>query len=64
MLNSTKQWYLWGYILTFTEGNLWFGGDRSKSVFREDLIGNTGLKNSPIPEMVYALYQGMFAAFT
>ncbi|KAH8699415.1 ammonium transporter AmtB-like domain-containing protein [Phaeosphaeriaceae sp. PMI808] len=74
------QWYLWGYTLTFspsTSSNAngtfsWLGGDTKTNAFRDVMVrpvgiqgSGTGLTTGPkIPELVFALYQGMFASFT
>lgn len=68
------QWYLWGYTLTFSpspnfsgEGTFsWYGGDAKSNAFQDVLarpVGGQG-PGPKIPELVYALYQGMFACFT
>ncbi|KAF2192482.1 Rh-like protein/ammonium transporter [Zopfia rhizophila CBS 207.26] len=74
------QWYLWGYTLTFSpsisvndSGHFaWYGGDPKTNVFRDVLARPVGIQGPgpgpmtgpKIPELVFALYQGMFACFT
>jgi ammonium transporter, Amt family len=61
----------WGYALTFTDGNTptsWYGGETRANglqdvVARPIDTGNGG-GGQPIPELLYVLYEGMFAAFT
>ncbi|KAK0612243.1 ammonium transporter AmtB-like domain-containing protein [Immersiella caudata] len=64
------QWAFWGYSLTFTDGTLgsgWYGGEPRANaladvVARPITVGNGD--GPPIPELLYVLYEGMFAAFT
>ncbi|KAK1758089.1 Rh-like protein/ammonium transporter [Echria macrotheca] len=63
------QWYLWGYALTFASGpgettSTWYGGHiRAMALYRA-WIRPVGAAGPKIPELLYAFYQGMFAAFT
>ncbi|PVH79157.1 Rh-like protein/ammonium transporter [Cadophora sp. DSE1049] len=65
------QWALWGYALTFTRSTLstnWWGGEsRAFGLFdvaaRPIGIGD-GVNGASIPELVYVIYEGMFASFT
>jgi ammonium transporter, Amt family len=57
------QWYFWGYSLTFsTTGNAFLGN--------MDHIGLRGImdtepaEGAAIPDMLFCLYQGMFASIT
>jgi hypothetical protein len=61
------QWVFWGYSLTFTDGTLWYGGETRANalvdtIARPIAVG-TG-EGPPIPELLYVLYEGMFASFT
>ncbi|KAK1750123.1 Rh-like protein/ammonium transporter [Echria macrotheca] len=65
------EWVLWGYTLTFTNGDSisgWYGGETRANGFADVLarpipVGNGD--NPPlIPELLFVLYEGMFAAFT
>ena len=56
------QWFFWGYSLTFAPGSNYIGN-----------LNNIGFRNvlaapspgSPkIPEILFAVYQGMFAGIT
>lgn len=68
------QWYLWGYALAFTPavppsgafpGVSWYGGERSGLALKGPLVHPVGTTGGPqIPEMVFELYEGMFASFT
>jgi len=62
------EWVLWGYTLTFSDGILWWGGEmRSNAltgVLAMPVSTGDGPGGPPIPELVYVLYEGMFASFT
>src|SRR5205085_1179673 len=64
-------WCVYGYSLAFTEGNAYFGGfdrlflngtfDSTKGEFA---MAATFSKNTPIPELVFVVFQATFAAIT
>ncbi|KAK0656939.1 ammonium transporter AmtB-like domain-containing protein [Cercophora newfieldiana] len=61
------QWVFWGYSITFTDGSLWYGGETRANalvdaVARPIAVG-TG-EGPSIPELLFVLYEGMFASFT
>ncbi|KAM7182687.1 Rh-like protein/ammonium transporter [Rhypophila sp. PSN 637] len=64
------QWVLWGYALTFSNGFLWWGGDLRAVVMRDVLVRPVAVGDGGapfvafIPELVYVLYEAMFASFT
>ncbi|KAK4183140.1 putative ammonium transporter [Podospora australis] len=66
------QWALWGYLVTFTDSALpsnWWGGENRAGgmrdvVARPVVVGDGPDESAIIPELVFALYEGMFAAFT
>ncbi|KAK4667518.1 hypothetical protein QC763_310010 [Podospora pseudopauciseta] len=70
------QWYLWGYALTFTPGNTWFGSLSTANglqmspsdVYSTNQGSSVTTSEGPsvqhLPELAFALFQGMFAAFT
>ena len=67
----TVLWCIYGYSLTFTEGNAFFGGlDRLflKGTFDaakgEYSMAATFSKNTPLYELVYVAFQATFAAIT
>ena len=67
----TVLWCVYGYSLTFTEGNAYFGGlDRLflKGTFDsakgEYSMAATFSKNTPLYELVYVGFQATFAAIT
>jgi len=67
----TVLWCVYGYSLTFTEGNAFFGGldrlflngtfDAAKGEFS---MAATFSKATPLPELVYVAFQATFAAIT
>jgi len=67
----TVLWCIYGYSLTFTEGNAYFGGlDRLflkgtfDSATGEYSMAATFSKNTPLYELVYVGFQATFAAIT
>jgi Amt family ammonium transporter len=67
----TVLWCIYGYSLTFTEGNAYFGGlDRLflngtfDAVKGEFSMAATFSKATPLPELVYVAFQATFAAIT
>ncbi len=67
----TVLWCIYGYSLAFTEGNAYFGGfdrlflsgtfDSAKGEFA---MAATFSKATPIPELVFVVFQATFAAIT
>jgi len=67
----TVLWCIYGYSLSFTEGNAYFGGfdrlflkgtfDSTKGEFS---MAATFSKNTPLYELVYVAFQATFAAIT
>ena len=67
----TVLWCIYGYSLSFTEGNAYFGGfdrlflngtfDPAKGEFA---MAATFSKNTPLPELVFVVFQATFAAIT
>ena len=61
---------LWGYSLTFTDGTLesgWYGGESRANALKDVIARPVTVGNGdgrPIPELLFVLYEGMFAAFT
>ncbi|CAB4425680.1 unnamed protein product [Rhizophagus irregularis] len=57
------QWFIWGYSLSFSRtGGLFIGNLRN--AFFMNVRGEPTLKAESLPEIVHAIYQGMFAAIT
>ncbi|KAF2176446.1 Rh-like protein/ammonium transporter, partial [Zopfia rhizophila CBS 207.26] len=58
-------WFLWGYAIAFSPSGSGFWGGSSGIVLHNVLIRPVGNEEGPqIPELLYALFYGMFACFT
>jgi Amt family ammonium transporter len=57
------QWFFWGYSLTFSHTAGKFIGDMENFGFR-NVLGAPSVGSSKIPDLLFAVYQGMFAAIT
>ena len=57
------QWFFWGYSLTFSHDAGRFIGDLSHIGFR-NVLARPSVGSPDVPDLVYAVYQGMFAAVT
>ncbi|KAL1890941.1 ammonium transporter Amt1 [Sporothrix stenoceras] len=57
------QWFFWGYSLTFSHTGSSFIGDLSNFGLMKTL-GQPSVGSSKIPDLLFCLYQGMFAAIT
>ncbi|KAB5518033.1 ammonium transporter AmtB-like domain-containing protein, partial [Coniochaeta sp. 2T2.1] len=66
------QWYLFGYTLAFTPavtpnplpGPSWYGGDPRGAALHDTVARPVGSAGPRIPEIVFELYESMFASFT
>ena len=58
---NRHQWFFWGYSLTFSKRGNKFIGNLDNIAFRGVLSGG---QDSKYPDLLFALFQGMFAAFT
>ncbi|UKZ83949.1 hypothetical protein TrVFT333_011764 [Trichoderma virens FT-333] len=56
------QWFFWGYSLTFSRTGNAFFGDLTQFGLMKTLAQPNGSTN--IPDILFCLYQGMFAAIT
>ncbi|GAA5886996.1 hypothetical protein JCM6882_009410 [Rhodosporidiobolus microsporus] len=56
------QWFFWGYSLAFSPTGGPFLGDMHYFVFRHVLETPVPQANNKVPQIVYAIYQNMFAA--
>ncbi|KDN53302.1 ammonium transporter [Tilletiaria anomala UBC 951] len=56
------QWFFWGYSLTFSQTGGVFMGDLRNFGFMGVLEAPVPGANNKLPEIVYAMYEGMFAA--
>ncbi|EXJ82142.1 hypothetical protein A1O1_08211 [Capronia coronata CBS 617.96] len=57
------QWFFWGYTLTFSHTAGKFIGDMENFGFR-GVLGAPSVGSTKIPDLMFAVYQGMFAAIT
>jgi ammonium transporter, Amt family len=57
------QWFLLGYSLTFSHSAGSFLGDLSNFGFN-NVLAQPSVGSPKIPDLLYAIYQGMFAAIT
>ncbi|KAK1769509.1 ammonium transporter AmtB-like domain-containing protein [Phialemonium atrogriseum] len=60
---TTFQWFFWGYSLTFSRTGGPFIGDLSNFGFR-NVLAQPSVGSSRIPDLLFAVYQGMFSAIT
>lgn len=56
------QWFLWGYSLSFGAGSS-FIGNMDFVGFR-NVLADPSPGSAKIPNILFAIYQGMFAAIT
>jgi Amt family ammonium transporter len=57
------QWFFWGYSLAFSHTAGPFIGDLENIGFR-NVLAAPSVGSSKIPDLLFAVYQGMFAAIT
>lgn len=57
------QWFFWGYSLTFSHEGSPFIGDLSNFGLMK-VLGQPSVGSAKIPDILFCLYQGMFAAIT
>lgn len=57
------QWWLWGFSLTFSKTASRFIGNLDNAFFR-NTYGDPSIGSPKIPDLVFAIYQCMFAAIT
>ncbi|KAI1397423.1 ammonium transporter [Hypoxylon fuscum] len=60
---TTFQWFFWGYSLTFSHTASSYIGDLSNFGFK-DVLAQPSVGSSRIPDLLFAVYQGMFSAIT
>ncbi len=57
------QWFFWGYSLTFSHtGSAYIGGLSNFGLMK--VLSQPSVGGSKIPDILFMLYQGMFAAIT
>ncbi|KUI63998.1 Ammonium transporter 1 [Cytospora mali] len=57
------QWFFWGYSLAFSHTGSSFIGDLSNFGLM-NVLGQPSVGSTKIPDLLFCLYQGMFAAIT
>jgi Amt family ammonium transporter len=57
------QWYFWGYSLTFSHNASAYIGNLDNIGFR-NVLGQPSVGSPKVPDLLFAIYQGMFAAIT
>ena len=60
---TTFQWFFWGYSLTFSHTAGSFIGDLANFGFK-DVLARPSVGSARIPDLLFAVYQGMFSAIT
>jgi Amt family ammonium transporter len=57
------QWFFWGYSLAFSHTAGTFIGDLQNFGFR-NVLAAPSVGSSHVPDLLFAIFQGMFAAIT
>ena len=57
------QWFFWGYSLAFSHTAGKYIGDLENIGFR-NVLAAPSVGSPKVPDLLYAVYQGMFAAIT
>ncbi|KAM6539173.1 Ammonium transporter [Fusarium falciforme] len=57
------QWFFWGFSLTFSHTSGPFIGDLANFGFK-DVLARPSVGSAHVPDMLFAVYQGMFSAMT
>jgi Amt family ammonium transporter len=60
---TSFQWFFWGYSLTFSHTAGRFIGDLTNFGFR-NVLAQPSVGSPKIPDLLFAVYQGMFASIT
>lgn len=60
---TSFQWFFWGYSLSFSHSAGRFIGDLSNIGFR-NVLAAPSVGSGRIPDLLFAVYQGMFASIT
>lgn len=60
---TSFQWFFWGYSLTFSHTAGPFIGDLANFGFK-DVLAQPSVGSSRLPDLLFAVYQGMFSAIT
>jgi ammonium transporter, Amt family len=57
------QWFVWGYSLTFAHDSGKFIGTLSNAGFH-NVLAQPSVASDKVPDLMFAVYQGMFASIT
>ena len=57
------QWFFWGFSLSFSHSAGRYLGDLENIGFR-NVLAAPSVGSARIPDLLFAVYQGMFAAIT
>ncbi|KAK4560500.1 ammonium transporter Amt1 [Recurvomyces mirabilis] len=60
---TSFQWFFWGYSLTFSHNSGRFIGTLDNFAFK-GVLAQPSVGSARIPDLMFAVYQGMFAAIT
>lgn len=60
---TSFEWFFWGYSLSFSHGSGKFIGDLQNIGLR-NVLAAPSAASPKIPDLLYAVYQGMFASLT
>ncbi|KAI4214585.1 MAG: hypothetical protein LQ351_003002 [Letrouitia transgressa] len=60
---TSFQWFFWGYSLSFSHSAGKFIGDLTNIGFRQ-VLAAPSVGSGRVPDLLFAVYQGMFAAIT
>ena len=60
---TSFQWFFWGYSLSFSHTAGKFIGNLDNIGFR-NVLAQPSVGSHKIPDLLFAVYQGMFAAIT
>ena len=60
---TSFQWFFWGYSLSFSHTAGRFIGNLDNIGFR-NVLAQPSVGSHKIPDLLFAVYQGMFAAIT
>lgn len=58
------QWFIWGYSLTFSKTSTSSFIGNLDNAFLRGVLGDPSIGSSAIPDLVFCIYQCMFAALT
>lgn len=57
------QWFFWGYSLAFSHSAGRYIGDLANFGFK-DVLAQPSVGSTKVPDLMFAIFQGMFACIT